>query len=82
LLPPPIINGNINTNSTSNTRKIKEIKKNRIENGSRELNLGENPHSNGDPFSWSYRNFFLRPNPNKNTRITKIKLMSLNKIPK
>ena len=43
----------MSTNSTSNTKKIKEIKKNRIENGNRALNLGENPHSNGDPFSIS-----------------------------
>lgn len=46
-----IINGNKITNSTSKTRKTKEIKKNRIENGSRALNIGVNPHSNGDIFS-------------------------------
>jgi len=46
-----IIKGNKITNSTSKTRNTKEIKKNRMENGRRALNIGLNPHSNGDIFS-------------------------------
>lgn len=37
--------------STSKIRKIIVIKKNRNENGIRELLIGLNPHSNGDIFS-------------------------------
>jgi len=44
-------NGNKITSSTSKTRNTNEIKKKRIENGSRALNIGLNPHSNGDIFS-------------------------------
>jgi len=46
-----IIKGNKIINSTSKTRNTKEIKKNRMENGRRALNIGVNPHSNGDIFS-------------------------------
>lgn len=46
-----VIKGNKITNSTSKTRNTKEIKKNRMENGRRALNIGLNPHSNGDIFS-------------------------------
>jgi hypothetical protein len=54
LLTPTLeINGNMRTSSTSNTKKIKEIRKNRIEKGNRALNFGVNPHSNGEPFSRS-----------------------------
>ena len=35
------------------------IKKNLIENGSRAKNLGENPHSKGQNFSLSNKNFWL-----------------------
>jgi len=66
------IKGNINTSSTSNTRKISAIKKNRIENGIRALNLGVNPHSKGLIFSQSNRDFFLKKIPAINTRLTKI----------
>ena len=44
-------NGNKITSSTSKTRNTNEIKKKHIENGSRALNIGLNPHSNGDIFS-------------------------------
>jgi len=46
-----MIKGNKITSSTSNTRNTNEIKKNRIENGRRALNIGVNPHSKGDIFS-------------------------------
>ncbi len=42
-----------NTISISNTIKIILSRKNRIENGTRALFLGSNPHSNGDVFSRS-----------------------------
>jgi len=46
-----IINGNKIINSTSKMRNTREIRKNRIEKGSRALNIGVNPHSKGDIFS-------------------------------
>ncbi len=52
-------NGIRSTISMSNTIKIMANRKNRIENGTRALWLGSNPHSNGEDFftvsSWSYR---------------------------
>lgn len=63
-------NGKRRTSSTSNTKKIKAIKKNRNVNGSRALNLGEKPHSKGLIFSRSKGNFLLNPIPAKVTRIT------------
>lgn len=44
--------------STSKMMKIIAIRKNRRENGSREEDLGSNPHSNGDLFSRSIIVFF------------------------
>jgi hypothetical protein len=44
--------------STSNTRKMIAIIKNRRENGIREVENGENPHSKGDVFSRSSLVFF------------------------
>lgn len=44
--------------STSKIKKIIVIKKNRKENGIRELFIGLNPHSNGDIFSKFSLNFF------------------------
>jgi len=68
------------TNSTSKTKKINVIRKNRIEKGIRALNLGEKPHSKGLFFSWSDSNFFLRLIPNKNTTpINTIKNISIHK---
>lgn len=46
--------------STSNTRKIIVIRKNRKENGLRDLLTGSNPHSKGESFSRSISDFFLR----------------------
>jgi hypothetical protein len=46
--------------STSKIKKIIAIIKNRRENGIRERENGENPHSNGDVFSRSMKVFFLR----------------------
>jgi len=66
-------NGNINTSSTSNTKKIIAIKKNRKVNGSRALNCGENPHSNGLIFSRTNTTFFLSPSPAKTTTATRTK---------
>lgn len=53
-----IIIGRINAISTSKIKKIIVIKKNRIENGSREEFIGSNPHSKGDVFSRSFNDFF------------------------
>lgn len=45
--------GKINAISTSKIKKIIAIRKNRIENGSREEFIGLNPHSKGESFSRS-----------------------------
>ena len=60
------------TNSTSKIRKIKQIRKNRIENGNRELLKGLNPHSKGLYFSLLENNFIPTLMPNKKTTIDKI----------
>lgn len=39
----------------SNTRKITANKKNRMEKGIRAVDIGSNPHSNGDIFSRSFK---------------------------
>ena len=52
--------GRINVISTSKIRKIIVIKKNRKEKGSRDEDLGSNPHSNGEFFSRSAKDFFER----------------------
>lgn len=65
--PNPRTRGNINTNSTSKIKKIKAIKKKRIEKGNRALNLGEKPHSKGLSFSRSEENFFPKTIPNLQT---------------
>lgn len=53
-----IIKGRIRVISTSKIRKIIAIKKKCIENGSRDDDLGSNPHSNGELFSRSIIVFF------------------------
>lgn len=53
-----MIIGKIKAISTSKIKKIIVIKKNRIENGSREEFIGSNPHSKGDVFSRSFNDFF------------------------
>ena len=68
--------GKTRINSTSKIRKIIAIKKNRIEKGRREINLGVNPHSNGLNFSRSRED--LRPTPrprpvSSNARTTVVK---------
>lgn len=50
--------GNKSAISTSNTKNIIAIRKNRRENGSRADPMGSNPHSNGDLFSRSSIFFF------------------------
>lgn len=50
--------GRINAISTSKIKKIIAIKKNRIEKGRREEEIGSNPHSNGEAFSRSIVLFF------------------------
>lgn len=52
-----IIIGKIKVISTSKIKKIIVIKKNRSEKGSREEDLGSNPHSKGDLFSRSAKVF-------------------------
>lgn len=50
--------GKINVISTSKIKKIMAIKKNWIEKGVREEFIMSNPHSNGEHFSRSKRDFF------------------------
>ena len=45
--------GRSKTISISKTRKITAKRKNRVENGSRAVFFGSNPHSNGESFSRS-----------------------------
>jgi hypothetical protein len=49
--------GIITTNSTSKIRKITAIKKKCLENGIRGDLIGLNPHSNGEDFSRSKKDF-------------------------
>lgn len=44
--------------SISKIRKIRLIKKNWILKGKWLVEIGSNPHSNGDIFSWSIKDFF------------------------
>jgi hypothetical protein len=52
-----IIIGKIKAISTSKIKKIIVIKKNRIEKGKRDEFMGSNPHSKGDVFSRSFKDF-------------------------
>lgn len=45
--------GRMRVISTSKTRKMIAIIKNRMENGCRDDFMGSNPHSKGEDFSWS-----------------------------
>ena len=76
------IKGNIKTSSTSKTRKIRLIRKNRIEKGSRALYLGVKPHSKGLIFSRLMYSFFLNLTPNLKIRIIKIKITSIETLKK
>jgi len=76
------IKGNIKTSSTSKTRKIRLIRKNRIEKGSRALYLGVKPHSKGLIFSRLIYSFFLNLTPNLKIRIIKIKITSIETLKK
>lgn len=44
--------------SISKIKKIRLIRKNWILNGRWLVEIGSNPHSNGDIFSWSIKDFF------------------------
>lgn len=70
-----IIVGIINVISTSKIRNKIVIKKNRIENGSREDEYGSNPHSNGVNFSRSFF-FFLENNDAINIVIVEINIIN------
>lgn len=50
--------GKINAISTSKIKKIIVIRKKCKENGIRAIDLGSNPHSNGEHFSRSKNDFF------------------------
>lgn len=50
--------GKINAISTSKIKKIIVIRKKCKENGIRAIDLGSNPHSNGEHFSRSMNDFF------------------------
>lgn len=62
-----IIMGISNTISISNTKNTTANRKNRMEKGSRAEDNGSNPHSNGDIFSRSLREW------DDNIKVTKIK---------
>jgi hypothetical protein len=68
--------GKIKAISTSKIRKIIAIKKNRIEKGSREEDRGLNPHSKGESFSCSIKDFFLS---NEERAITIIEIIKIKK---
>lgn len=53
-----LIMGKINAISTSKIKKIIVIKKKCSENGIRAEDFGSNPHSKGDDFSRSIKDFF------------------------
>jgi hypothetical protein len=72
-----IIIGKIKAISTSKIKKIIVIKKNRIENGIREEFIGSNPHSNGEVFSRSFKDFFDNNLAKYITIIAIIKIISL-----
>lgn len=67
--------GKIKISSTSKIRKIMATKKNRIEKGSRDIVLGENPHSNGLYFSRSEKDFKPKIFPNKKSKRAKNKII-------
>lgn len=53
-----IIKGIRRVISISKIKKISLIRKNWILNGRWLVEIGSNPHSNGDIFSWSLKDFF------------------------
>lgn len=67
--------GKINAISTSKIKKIIVIKKNRIEKGNREEFIGSKPHSKGEVFSRSFRDFFERIEAKYITTIATIKII-------
>lgn len=69
-----IINGKIIEISTSKIKKIIVIIKNWIEKDSRVRDLGSNPHSKGDIFSWSKLLFFEIINEIKIIKLVIIKI--------
>lgn len=67
--------GKIKAISTSKIKKIIVIKKNRIEKGSREEFIGSNPHSNGEFFSRSFKDFLDKIEARYITTIATIKII-------
>lgn len=66
-----MINGIKRVSSISKIKKISLIKKNWILKGKWGGEIGSNPHSNGDAFSWSLEDFF-EMNKFKNIIISEI----------
>lgn len=66
--------GRISAISTSKIRKMMAIRKNWMENGMRDLDLGEKPHSNGEFFSLS-ENVLIEIKFSTITRISMIMMM-------
>lgn len=66
--------GKINAISTSKIKKIIVIKKKCNEKGIRAIDLGSNPHSNGEHFSWSIKDFLDKIND----KIIKINEININ----
>lgn len=66
--------GRIKAISTSKIKKIIVIKKNRREKGNRDEDFGSNPHSKGELFSRSDRDFFERIEASNITILDKIKI--------
>lgn len=60
--------------SISKIKKISLIRKNWILNGRWFVEIGSNPHSNGDIFSWSVKDFF---EINKFNNINKLEIIKI-----
>lgn len=67
--------GRIKAISTSKIKKIIVIRKNRMEKGNREEFIGSNPHSKGDVFSRSFKDFLERIDAKYITTIAMIKII-------
>lgn len=73
----PIRKGNNKINSTSKITKIIATKKNWREKGSRLLQRGLNPHSNGLFFALSLKNFWVITKPAQTKNILKSNIVAI-----
>lgn len=70
--------GKIKAISTSKIKKIMVIKKKCKENGIRAIDLGSKPHSKGEHFSWSIKDFLDKIN-DKIIKIVEIMIKIIDK---